>query len=284
MKFFRHKASLTVTFPAGEALNQFGARVVEIADLRVQFRVRRHLSKEPNTAEIIVTNLSEQSRADLQGKGIRVVLNAGYEDAESSLFVGDVRDVDSSLDGPDWNTVIQCGDGERGYRFGRTSGSWRAGVRVTDVLRKIAEDMQLDSSTIKGAESLAGRQFVAGYVAHGRSAKELDRILKGYVLEWSIQDGRLQVLSPPATTAESIVELSADTGMIGSPTLSTPEKRGDHPVLRVRSLLQPDIRPGRKISVDSITGIKGTFKVLEVEHSGDTHGGEWFTDIEGRPL
>ncbi len=294
-KLFRRRARLTIAVPVAgsKRLDQYGADVTEITDLRFTFKVKKTLDKTPNTGEFVVTNLSEQSRAGLQGKTLRVTVSAGYEGTEAVIFVGDSRHVDSMPEGPDWSTKIQCGDGERGYRHGRVSESFRAGVPVTRVLQKIADGMGLDSTQIAGVDGLRGRQYVGGYAAHGRASRELDRILKGYGYEWSIQDGKLQVLAPEQATQESVILLSAATGLVGSPTLNTPSptqhldpftnkvvSSGGRPTLKCKSLLQPELKPGRLVDVDSITGVKGRFKITEVEHSGDTSGGDFYTSIE----
>lgn len=291
---FRRRAALRIAVPLkGKSLNAYGAKVIEVTDLDFSFEVKKSLGKEPNTATVTVINLSEQTRAEMQEKNLRVVVSAGYESTLATLFVGDSRDIDSMPDEADWKTKIQLGDGERGYRFGRTSESFRAGVPVTRVLQKIADDMQLDSTQVAGVDGIAGRQFVGGYVAHGRAARELDKILRGFGLEWSIQDGRLQVLAPDTTTNESVITLSAETGLVGSPTLNTPGASvsvnpftgivgSSHgkPTLKARSLLQPELRPGRRLTLDSLTGIKGLFRITSVEHKGDTSGGDWYSDVE----
>lgn len=299
-KLFGRRARLLIAVPSGTGLNSFGPSVIEITDMRVTFKTKKTLGKEPNTAEVTVYNLSEQTRAELQDKNLRVTLQAGYADTLATIFIGDSRDIDSETDGPTWQTAIELGDGERAYKHARTSRSFRGGVKVNDILRRIADDLGLGGS-INGAESLRSKQFVSGYVAHGKSAKELDRLLRGFGFEWSIQDGDLQILKPDEPTSESIISLDSSSGLIGSPTLNTPEggvvtsvdpfkarvtstRVKGKPTLKARSLLQPEIKCGRKIDVDSITGIRGRFKITSVEHSGDTSGGDWYSDFEGTPL
>lgn len=296
------RARITIALPIGAKLNTYAADVIEITDMDFSFKTKKTLGKEPNTAEIVIMNLSEQSRAALQDKNLRITLAAGYVDTLATIFVGDSRDIDSAPnDGAEWVTTIQLGDGERGYRHGRASSSFRAGVKVTDVLQKIADGMQLDSTAVQNVEGLRGRQFVGGYVTHGKASRELDRILKGFGYEWSIQDGKLQVLVPETATAETIVELTAETGLIGSPTLNTPPVASNStlspftgkvtktsskgkPTLKARSLLQPELKPGRRVSITSVTGIKGTFRITSVEHSGNSAGGEWYSDLEATPV
>ncbi len=284
-RLFRRSAAVAIAVPSGTKLNQFQADVVEITDLRFRFTVKKSLSKEPNTAEIVVTNLSERSRAELQDKSLRISVRAGYEDTVSTIFVGDARDVDSAQNGPDWETTIQCGDGERGYRHGRTNESFRAGTKVSDVVKKFAANMGVDVKFAEGfIGELRGKQFVNGYAARGRAARELDRVLKAYGYEWSVQDNQLQILKPGDGTTETVVELTTESGLVGSPTLGSPQKKGKKPVLKCKSLLQPSIRPGRRIVIDSTTGIRGTFKVNQVTHTGDTAGGEWYTEVEAEPI
>ncbi len=295
-KLFRRRAKVTIAVPVLGAtkLNQYGADVIEVTDLRFEFKVKKNLGKEPNTCEVTIYNLSEQSRAAMQGKTLRVTVSAGYEGTEAVIFVGDSRHVDSSPDGPTWKTVIQCGDGERGYKHGRVRESFRSGVPVTSVLQKVADGLEVDTTAIHNVPGLRGRQFVSGYACHGRASRELDRILKGFGYEWSIQDGRLQILTPSESTSETIVVLDSTSGLIGSPTLNTPSpmqrldpftnkvvSSGGKPTLKAKSLLQPEIRPGRRVQVESIANIRGTFRCTEVTHSGDTKGNDWFSDWEG---
>lgn len=282
-QLFRRKAKLLVAIPVGDSLTEFRADVYEIEDLRLRFRVVKTLRKEPNTAEVTVTNLSQRSRAELQDKAFRVTLQAGYADTIATVFIGDARDVDSRRAGPDWETKIQAGDGERGYRHGRVSESFKGGTSVAAVVRKFAQGMGVDVATASGfLGELAGKQFVTGYTAHGRASRELDRLLRRSGYEWSVQDGKLLVAKPDAAGFESAVELSPDTGMVDSPEMASPEKKGGKPTLRIKSLLQPTLLPGSKVVVRS-TQHKGAFKIKKVTHTGDTAGGEFYSELEAEP-
>lgn len=282
-RLFQRRAKVAIAVPTGETLNTYSANVYEVELLRFSFKVTKNLRKEPNTASIIVTNLSEQTRAELQGKVLRVALQAGYGDDTAVIFLGDSRDVDHDQKGADWETKIECGDGERGLRHGRVSDSFKAGTPVASVVRKFADSMGVDVRFAAGFLSeLTGKQYVSGYAAHGRASRELDRVLKGLGYEWSIQDNQLQILKPGASTTELAVELTPETGLIGSPAMSSPEKKGQKPVIRARSLLQPGIRPGRRVVIRS-SAHDGVFRVTKVTHTGDTAGGDFYSDLEGEP-
>lgn len=259
-----------------------GDRLVE--DLRVRFTVRKSNTKEPNTLSAEVFNLAEKSRAALKEKGVRIILEAGYETTLAQVFAGDARTVDHLHEGPNWVTKIECGDGEKSYRYRKVNESFRAGTAVADVFSKVTSQAELDvREAVAFVRQVITEQFTQGYVAAGPVSAELDRLLKGRGFEWSIQDGRLQVTQAGQPTKDSAVLLSPSTGLVGSPAHGAPEEKGGPAVLRVRSLLQPSLTPGRKVLLDA-AGLKGLFRVVKVTHSGDTHGPEWLSDLECLPV
>jgi hypothetical protein len=72
----------------------------KITGLRVGFHVKKSLSKEPNTAEVKIYNLSENTRHKLQSKGTPFVLSGGYVGSSGVLFSGNSRTIDAALAGP----------------------------------------------------------------------------------------------------------------------------------------------------------------------------------------
>lgn len=259
----------------------------KITGLRVAFKVRKTLSKEPNTAEITVTNLAESTRRQLQGKAIPVVLSAGYVDNEAVIFTGDARFIDHVREGADWSTRIKCGDGERAYQFQRFKGSFAPGTPIADVIRACAASLSLNTGNLNDALAKPFRggrtTFRNGFSANGDAIDVLESLLKSAGFTVSIQNGALQILQGGAAVPTSAVLLSSSTGLVGSPELGTPEKKGQPPRVKAKSLLQPKIVCGGVVELQA-TGFKGQFRVETVEHSGDTDGGEWYTSLELKPL
>lgn len=256
---------------------------VEVQGLRVSFKVKKTLKKEPNEAEVKIYNLSPAHRTALQKKGEPFLLEAGYGTDLRHVFTGDIRFGDSVREGPDWVTKIQSGDGERAYKFATISETFGKNTPVRSVAGRVLNAMGIDSKqAVDSLKTLAG-QFVRGYVAHGKASVELDQLLKGTGLNWSIQDGRVQILGDGAAAAGEALVLSSATGLIGSPEHGTPENEGDSPVLKVKSLLQPQLKPGGVVRMDSLN-VKGDFRVETITHQGDTFGQDWYSDMELRQL
>jgi hypothetical protein len=260
---------------------------VEIDGLRLRFKVKKTLKPDPNTLDLYVYNLAEATRARLQAARVPLVLVGGYDGATQVLFAGESRAVDHLREGAAWVTHVQCGDGEKAFRE-HSSFSVGAGAKLSDVIARIAGDLGVNAGDAiakirKGEFPLSLDAFLQGYAANGRSVRELDRVMKAAGLEWSIQDGVLQILPPETATQEEAIVLSPDSGLVGSPDHKMAEKPELPPLLKVQSLLNGGFRPGRALKMESATRT-GFYRVENVEHAGDTHGREWTTTLEARPL
>lgn len=265
------------------------AGTLEITGLRVQFRVKKTLSKEPNECELSIYNLNEEHRRAVETKGLSVRIEAGYVGNVAQIFVGDVRHAEHVREKADWVTRLQLGDGERAYRHARVSESFKAGNSLGSVFRKVADSLGVDATKAQGIVDALQRQFTQGTSVFGKASTELDRLLSGTGLEWSIQDGELQVLSATGTTESALIVLNSETGLIGSPTYGTPEaaspnKAAQKPkTLKIKSLLMPALRVGGRVRVEA-DSVKSDFKVQTLTHTGDTHGGDFYSEVEGVPL
>lgn len=255
---------------------------VLVSELRVTFKVKKTLRKEPNTCEVTITNASQSTRASMKSKGAIVIVQAGYEGFLEQIFTGDARVIEHKKDNADWITSVQCGDGERAYNHKRISKSYASGTKIANILTDVVKTLGVDPGNAINSVGEIVENLPGGYVAHGRAGAELDRLLIGRGFEWSVQDGRLQLLKTGKTT-NVLTVLTPDTGLIGSPEYGSPDKKGGAGFLKVKTLLQPQIRPGGKVRIKT-SSVDGLFRAEAVTHEGDTAGGAWYTDLELSPI
>jgi hypothetical protein len=254
----------------------FGTR--RVTGLRVQFKVQKSLVPEPNTVDVSITNLAADTRAAMQAKGTKLLLEAGYLDATEVLFYGDVRTISHVRQGPDWISRFQCGDGEAAIAGSRVNESHAPGAKVSDVVTGLAKGMGVGLGNaldeVKKGNFRGGLdEFVNGVTLSGKTSSALSQTLKSAGLEWSIQDGQLQLLRPGTATTEDVVVLGPRTGLIGSPEF------GEKKHLKAKTLLVPGLRPGRRVEIVSATAT-GLFRVEKVVHTGDTAGQDWYSECE----
>jgi hypothetical protein len=267
---------------AGRFFNAY-TQLTTIEDLRVQFDILKTLKKDANSASIVITNLSERNRAEFQTLPAHVTLDAGHEGDIRTIFKGDIQDGKSRRDGTEWMTDIAAGTGSNAIKFARINRSFKVGANVRDMMKATADSMGLKLP--KNAED--AREFLTtienGVSLQGPSMEQLSKMVHPHGFSASIQDDQLVLLREGDTNLVRAVVVSQSTGMIGSPELGTPEAKGKAPILSTKMLLSPDIMPGGLIQVQSRT-ISGNFKVLEVRHTGDTHGQPWYSEIQARQL
>ena len=268
--------------------------------LRVAFSVERTTAKEPNTASVTVTNFAEENRFKLQigaqliphdpkGDVLRagyvwpLVIEAGYKDHLQQIFAGDITFLNSGHSGTEWETRIEAADGGYQYATKRINKSFGKGTPVAAVMLALAQALGvgLGNSAAKFANSAAFRKrftvFKRGTTVSGLVSEQLSKYVMDLGYHWSIQDGQLQVLGLDETLLDTAVLLNKDSGMVGTP------EYGEKGSITATSLLNGDLKPGRRVVIDS-KNVIGSFRVEKVTHSGDTWGNDWVSHIEAKEV
>lgn len=246
---------------------------------RIGFSITFDGSSNANKAKIRVYNLSPDSRTFLEQKDMVCFLNVGYESGElQNLFFGDIDDkngIHVERNGPDIITTIEAGDAEKTLRTARINIGLAAGATNRQVITEAVKQLNVSISSI---ETIPLRTFQNGYSFIGQAKDVLDIEFKKVGLNWNIQNGELLVLSPGKTDQQVAVVVSPKTGLIGFPT-----KTQDKVIFK--SLLNPAIRPGRAIILESQIfkdGQGATVKTNKATFEGDTHQGSWSVEVEGK--
>lgn len=267
---------------AKESETQFGVfeREIEIRELQIKFSVQKTKQKHPNSCRLSVFNLSDDSRALFQQKPARVSISAGYDDAPQLLFTGNLTWAETSRVGPDLETEVLIADGARPMKYARVSRSFAPGVDAVTVILYAIKAMNFTAPENLATDSALRARFQSGETLHGNAASELTRLLEPFGYEWSVQNGRLQALRDNETIPSTT---TLGETILGDPKFGPPvqtEKGRKKPVLSLSVALNPELQVGQRVKVDA-SRIKGMFKILTVTHSGDTHGQDWSTTIEG---
>lgn len=252
---------------------------IGLADLDCDFKAKRTVRHTPNTCELTVYNLNPDNRQQLtQHKHSYVRIEAGYEDGTSLIFSGDVRKCEHTHDGVEWVTKIQAGDGERKFQTARIARSYGPDAGVATVIQAVAQAMGVGiGNAIESLNSAqltrVGQAFPSGVVLHGKAERELQHLVRSVGMEWSIQDGVLQVLPRGAARAVELVVLSPSTGLLGVPTAG---KKG---IVKAKALMIPGMVPGHKVLFRDTSGATGVFRIEEAEYTGTTRGQDWSIDL-----
>lgn len=258
---------------------------IQFDALDFAFRVEKSLKPAPNTCELTIWNLNQDHIGQLEElkpkakqatQGIPCKIDAGYKDATSLIWLGDLRTVETRREGPDWITTLTSGDGEKAWQHARQHISYGPKTPIETVLRAIARELGVGAGNIgKFVHRLkiAGSAiFPAGIVLSGPVQRQLVDFARSADLEVSIQDGALQFLDRGQALAGRSLVLKSGTGLLDSPSVD------NEGVLSARIQMIEDIRPGMVVVLDA-ERIKGNYRIEEAAWIGDTSGSEWSIEL-----
>src|SRR5699024_5412959 len=258
-----------------------------IPPVRTTFDLRKDLEEQPNYHTARVWNLKPETTKAMQEPDTRCVLYAGYEDEGAKLIAsGDLVYAYSYKRGPDVVTEINFLDGRVSVRDTVVTLGYGEGVKAKQIIADIAGQMGLPVVYGKGAPD---RTWANGFSFYGAAHVALHKITRGTGLQWSIQDGQLNIITEGGTTPKQAFVLHSGSGLLGSPNKTRQgaqdkavvqdEKTGlEETILQqrqqwdgwlVESLLLPTVVPGDLIKMES-RAVQGWFKTKTVHHVGDS--------------
>lgn len=285
-RLFKRGARVTVWEPKPSEFfaDPNATNAVEIEQLRVTFNIVRTLKREPDTCELTITNGNADTRGLFTKKPVCARLEAGYDGDLRTLFIGDLIYASSRLEGADWTTTAQLGDGMRAFANARLAQTFEAGVTVLEALENVAGKMgfTLPANVRRDPEMRA--QFAAGLSLAGAAQEQMQRMLAPFGYTWSVQHGQLVILKSAEAAPGSAIVVDVDSGLIGSPETGAPSKDQKIPITTFKTLLNEQLLPGRLVELTARGFNRAVLKVIKTTLAGDTHGGDFATTCEALPL
>ena len=280
--------------------NYFGRKIflkigdLEIADLRVNFKIEKSLVGYPNLGNIKIYNLSETSRNNIETQFKDIEFSAGHE-TPVLIFKGQIVNVVHQKFGVDWVSEIFGGDATQALADSTINKTLAPGATTEKIFDELVG--QLDGVT-KGvtdglSNCLSGKKSLLRSLQLSGGVKAwLDAIAEQCGFDYSVNDGIIETTTEnqPLTDVAPII-ISQGTGMIGSPERT---EIG----INVRTLLDPNLKLARRIQVKAISQAinignlnfrkippvknQGIYRMDKLIHVGDTHDNPWETQISAR--
>jgi len=274
-----------------------GKTALEITELRVRFEcVKDQLSNlTPNSLVLEIYNLSKSKREKISKFGELVSLEVGYGESLRQLFLGKITHVVHQHEDTEWISTLYCWDKNGiGLAEESISLSMSEGTTVRKVIEQVVESgfgvAPTDVAMI-GVDELASKKLIRGMSKSGPTAIAMNELGESYGFDWGFQDTRLEIRGrgKSASFDDDAVEISAATGMVGSPVLTDLG-------IEVTTLLNPAIRVWRRITIKSVgAGVRvgqiitrdiiptlheGTYIVGQVIFVGDTWSNDWLSKVK----
>lgn len=260
-----------------------------IDELRVAFDVKKSTGGI-SQGNIIIYNLNETNRKALVTSKLilkpessvnTVSLIAGYEDDAQQLAYGDILSVKNYRVGPDWITEIEYYTAYSKIQLSQTSVSYSLPTLSKYIVDQIFESMSINVLYSSDALDVILNKKLFSYNASGSSFKTAKELLRAYGLEVSfIHNDSVLVTVINKGHGDAATTISVENGLIGTPAIT------DAGTI-VQSLLSPLLEIKEKIKLKSFSvyaslpeGYSNDFFITSLNHVGDTHGDDWYTEIE----
>jgi len=292
MSLFNRVLNLSIETAAGETVLLFDE------SFKISFSVFKNSSSNPNSATIKIYNLSintknvlkdvfkkNQQLSDDEKPPLHIYLSAGYGDdvGATLIFSGNITDVYTMYQEPDYITNISCYDGGVTLRDTFLNIAYQNGIDSNVIIKQIANAMK---TSIDSASVYLDKNFkLANGISLSGKAKDLmDNITQRGGLQWTIENNKIRIAPQGLATNEPAIVLASDTGLIGSPQrLQTAgfDAMNTNVVdeYKCKTLLLTGVAIFRLVEFRT-KDVTGFYAIRSAQHTGDTYGSAWTTDLD----
>ena len=268
-----------------------------IENLHIKASISKTLAGVPNTAELQIWNLNQNSREDLYNN----VYNLETDEANTTievtlddkvLFQGDLINTNNvqSQSESEWVTNLYCGDGLNAYRK-KINKKYSKGTTRKEIVDDLIGELESTGAIVKGFVSeLKGctdKSLLKAIVVNGEIMKNIKDVLSNCLggtandEDVYIDDGKINIVKKSTVINNKII---INKGLLELPTLT---EQG----VNCKTLIDPSLKIGAEFEVDAksnniaygnltqyrvqkarISGT-GTYKIQEIRHNIDN-----FTD------
>lgn len=278
------------------------SEALDLSQMRIRFRTSQSEIMTPNSATIRVYNLSDTTAKRAQQEFSKVTLQAGYRNGPFGvIFSGTIKQVRRGRVTPTETYLdILAADGDEGYIKGIVNKTFAAGWQTQDAIAETAKGMQVGQGYVLVTPPVGAASRPK--VMYGMARDHMRTIANSHELVWSIQDGKLQAYPKTSYIPGTVIQLNAQTGMIGLPE----QTEGG---IEIKALINPALRIGAAVQINNssiqraflgpnylyaegrleqLPGFDsllpkitndGIYRVYVAEYEGDTRGQEWYANL-----
>lgn len=222
MKFFERKWRLVVgdatAVKESSPLARLPANALELSEFDCEFKAKKTLTPlQPNSLKLRIYNLTPSHRKLFESGRLRVIFDAGYKDDTVQVFNGQVRSAYSMKEGNNWITYLDTGDSFMEVALAQINTSMGPATPLGQIIQKVAGSLGVKPGNMNLMLAKLGGKLQAATgsrtILKGSSAKILTDLCDTAGLEWSVQNGELQLLEKGQPLEDGTgVLLTPDTG------------------------------------------------------------------------
>jgi len=265
---------------------------LDLSELHVRFSIWSATTQSPKHTSIRVYNVADATAKSIQQEFKQVFLQAGYGDNFGLIFSGAIKQVRKGRENAtDTFIDLIAADGDEAYNWSVVNTTLAAGWTQSDCHRAVLQAMSQYGIAAGFTPAFAPAQMPRGKVCYGMARDHMRQLAGATGNHWAVHDGQLVMVPVNGFIPGQAVVLTSATGMIGVPIQTVDG-------IIVKSLLNPNIKPGTKIQINNASVQQaalsvdytatnyfpsidddGFYKVYAMSQTGDTRGQDFYTEM-----
>lgn len=256
--------------------------------LAIEFKAVKSISKEPNTCEVKIYNLSPSSLAAVM-QGGQLWLYAGYNSRNNIVFAGSITNTNYTTESSGDTSLTISTIGNLGVKDNGNSMmvlEAPANSRSNDIIAKIVNYIKANIRGVKIDKYLIKTPitYKASISTFGDAWEMLDIYCLdcGYI--YFIDNGTLFIQEANGTVKQPVIDVNSDSGLVGMIAQIRENDTNNKPRIGVEftTILNPSFNISGKVRIISkVTKQLNTiYRVEALEHSGNSHSGQWISKVK----
>lgn len=281
---------------------------LDLSKFKIRFRVQHAETGFPKNAEIFIFNLATNTELTIQKEGKYIYLDCGYEDKHGEIFAGEIMQARRGRESPtDTYIAVVARDSDLAHTHAVVNKVLPKGSTQKDVAQAAIDAMKEYRVAAGFIADLGSKGFPRPRVLFGKAADILRGVGAATQTSWHIESGKVNIVKNQGSMPNSPVVYNSLTGLIG---------RGEQTIMGIhaRVLINSELKVLGKIKIDQKSinqaaysptygaevynqqfrqtgdgegggpgnlslAEDGIYKILTIDHVGDTHGPPWYTDL-----
>lgn len=231
----------------------------------IEIDVIRNNHASGSTTNIRIKNLSPSTRSQIRKNPAqyggnpdkKIILEAGYGDDLSIIFVGNATRAWSVREGVDMVTTIQAFDVGLTPQLSQVSRQYPKGTKKRTVVLDLVKTLQAQGVEVGSIGNIEGEELRGA--SYSGCAIDLLRELTGGA--FFIDNGKANVLGENEHIQGDALNINASTGLLNTPVL-------EGPITTVEILFEPKVAVSRRVILTSSTdqNFNGPYSIIAIKH------------------
>lgn len=261
---------------------------LDVSDLHCTFDIQTVINQTPPFSTVIIYNLNPETENFLLNYGDKIVVEAGYEGSQYGvIFDGDVIEpIRDKADNVTYRLTINALASNRQLNQAFANFTVARGQTARSLVQNLASKASVPSPLGELSPMLSNAKLPRGKAVFGLARDYYRQIAQANKVAFTMHDSRINLIHASDPPKGTIIDLTPSSGLVGQPVqqdLGVSFQCLLNPAITINSLVHIDnsLIQAQTFQIGEVQrplDAAGIYRVVGVEHVGDTRSTEWYTN------